>query len=737
GKPYSADVVEQDVKNLIATGYFYDVRVFRQDVPGGVRITFRVQGKATLKEVVFEGSTRYKDDRLRREVTQKPGDVLDHYKAHADALKIQELYNKAGYADARVEPKVTIDRDTGRAILRYVIFEGDRVLLKRIVLHGNKAVPTITHGWWHKTKGILNQIKTRHYWWGSWLSGTGIIKEDQLREDLEKIREIYHSLGYIDAEVRGTRVERISPKWAVLHIDIYEGTQYRVGNIKIEGAKLFPVADIQKRLKMTSGQIFTPDGLTKDTKAIEDFYGERGYLDTNVQSLRTPNIETGRIDITYNIQEGELNYIELISIRGNTRTKDKVIRRELAVAPGDVYNTVRVDRSMERLKNLGYFSKVESRPEPTGIPNRKNLIINVEEQRTGNVIFGAGFSTIDSLVGFVEVTQGNFDLFNPPTFTGGGQKMRVRAQVGLRRQDYLLSFTEPWFLDKQLAFGFDIFHQEAYYLSDYYDESRTGGALRLGKALNQFLRLDLQYSIQQIHESIGGNASQELKAESGNWLRSAIQASLTYDRRDSVFLTTRGQRHELVAELAGGPFGGDLSIYKIQGKTAWFFPFFDGHVLQLLAAGGVVDAYGSSRGRGPWVQEISGTKTNLVKVNDVPIFDRFFLGGANTLRGFHYRAVGPRDINNEPIGGNTFMHGTIEYSVPVVERIRFAVFFDIGEVEREAYSFNAENFKANVGAGIRLNLPIGPLRLDYGHPVITDSVTGRSGRIQFSVGYQF
>jgi len=485
---------------------------------------------------------------------------------------------------------------------------------------------------------------------------------------------------------------------------------------------------------MTTGQVFTPDGFNKDTKAIEDYYGERGYLDTNVQAVRIPNVETGRMDLTYTVREGELCYIELIEIRGNTKTKDKVLRRELAVAPGDIYNTVRVEKSMERLKNLGFFSKVEPRPEPTPIPSRKNLSINVEEQRTGNVTFGAGFSSIDSLVGFVEVTQGNFDLFNPPTFTGAGQKLRLRAQVGLERQDYILSFTEPWFLDKQLSFGFDVFHTEANYYSDVYDESRTGGDLRLGKAINQFLRLDLQYGIQLIDMSIGGNVSEELKSQAGSRTRSSVLASLVYDRRDSVFITTRGNRSELTAELVGGPFGGDVSIYKLNAKTSWFFPSFNGQVLQLYGAAGVVDAYGQTRGSGPTVTETNGT---VVKVNDVPIFDRYFLGGANTLRGFGYRDVSPRDVNGEPMGGNSYYHATAEYTFPIVERIRFAVFFDIGEVERDAYSFNIGNLKSDAGVGVRLNLPIGPIRLDYGYPIMTDSATGKAGKIQFSVGYQF
>jgi outer membrane protein insertion porin family len=733
GKSLARDVVEQDVRNLIATGYFFDVRVAEDVMADGVRIIYRVQGKATLKEVVFEGAKRYKEDRLRREVSQKLGDILDSYKAHQDALKIIEMYQKAAYPDVKVDPKITVDRDTGKAILRYVISEGDRVFLKKIEIHGNRAIPALKGLPWSQT-GLLKLMKTRHRWWGSWLSGTGVVRDEQLREDLEKLREHYQSKGYIDMEVRGTRVERTGKQWVVLHIDIVEGTQYKVGTVKIEGAKLFAVEQLQKRLKMTAGQIFTPDGLSKDSKSLEDFYGEKGYLDTSAQSIRVPNVETGRIDLTYNLREGELTYIELVEIRGNTKTKDKVVRRELAVAPGEIYNTVRVDKSVERLKNLGYFSKVESRAEPTPIPNRKNLSLNVEEQRTGNVTFGAGFSSVDSIVGFCEVTQGNFDLFNAPSFTGAGQKLRLRAQFGLKRQDYILSFTEPWFLDKQLAFGFDIFHQEANYYSDVYDESRTGGDIRLGKAINQFLRLDVQYGIQQISQTMDSTTvSKELYAESGTRLRSSVLTTLTYDRRDNVFLTTRGNRSELSAELVGGPFGGDVSIYKINAKTTWFFPFFNGHVLELLGAAGVADAYGDTKGSGKTITEGGKTFT----VNDVPMFDRYFLGGANSLRGFGYRKVGPRDVNNEPIGGDSYVNGTVEYSIPVVERVRFAVFFDIGDVERDPYSFNADNFKSDAGIGVRLNLPIGPLRLDYGYPIMTDSISGRSGKIQFSVGYQF
>ena len=732
GKPRTREMIEQDVRNLINTGYFYDVRVLEEPVVDGVRIVFQVQGKATIKEILMEGNKRFKEERLKREYSQKVGDSLDERKAHDDAHKMQDLYQKSGYPDSKVIYEVSIDKDTGKAILKFTVHEGERVFIKQIKFTGNKAFPD---------NRLLKIMKTRRHWWGSWLAGTGVLKEEDFKEDLDKLRDYYDSNGYIDMEIRGTHTERVGPKWMVITIDLYEGSQYKVGSVTIEGNKLFPTPDLEKHLKMTSGKTFTPTAMAADQKALEDYYGGRGYLDTSARPIRAPNVETGRIDMTYSIHEGELTYIEKVEIRGNTKTKDKVIRRELAVNPGEIYDTVRVDRSVERLKNLGYFSKVEATPEPTDVPNRKDLVLNLEEQRTGSVTFGAGFSSIDSLLGFVEITQGNFDLFNWPSFTGGGEKLRLRLQVGFKRQDEVLSFVEPWFLDQKLSLGFDAFHHNSNFLSAEYSEQRTGVALWLEKALNDFIRGRIEYGIQDIDLNVDTTASRELSTQNGSHTRSSVTGTLVYDTRDSVFLTTRGNRTEVSAELAGGPMGGNVDDYKLNAKTSFYFPFFDKQVLQLVGAVGVVDSFGSTRGSGSNVIEtvVQGGVTNTVRrsIDPVPIFDRYFLGGANTLRGFAFRQVSPKDGFGEPIGGNGFVNATAEYTYPIVERVRGAFFFDIGNVYQNAYDFSLNNMKSDAGIGVRLNLPIGPLRLDYGYPIMTDQSSGRTGKIQFSVGYQF
>jgi outer membrane protein insertion porin family len=288
-----------------------------------------------------------------------------------------------------------------------------------------------------------------------------------------------------------------------------------------------------------------------------------------------------------------------------------------------------------------------------------------------------------------------------------------------------------------LLFGFDAFHHEAAFLSSVFTEDRTGVDFRLEKAINDFLRAGVEYGIQDITEKVDKSASQELQSQNGTKLRSSVLLTLTYDARNSVFLTTHGTRTELSAEVAGGPFGGDVSVYKLNAKSTTFFAFFNDQVLELLGAAGVVQAFGQTAGSGRIVDEDPSPFVDPVKVDDVPIFDRYFLGGANTLRGFSFRAVGPRDVTGEPIGGNTFANATAEYTVPIVERIRAAVFFDIGEVEKDSYAFTFNDLKSDAGVGVRLNLPIGPLRLDYGYPIQTDKETGRTGKIQFSVGYQF
>jgi len=394
-----------------------------------------------------------------------------------------------------------------------------------------------------------------------------------------------------------------------------------------------------------------------------------------------------------------------------------------------------VKNSKLRLEGLQYFEKVDARPEPTDIPNRKNLVIGVEEKSTGNVSLGAGFSSVDSVVGYVEFTQGNFDLANPPLFTGAGQKFRARVQVGTQRQDYTMSFVEPWFLGRKLSLGVDLYKRSLSYqsLQTLYNEDRTGAKISLTRALgSDFLIGSLSYTIEDVGiVNIDTNAPSFIKAEAGHSLLSKVGASLAFDTRNTVTLPNKGQRTELFAEFTGGPLGGDKEFYKLELKSAWYFKgFMAGDVLEVAGRVGVADSLKSNE--------------------DVPFYERYYLGGLYSLRGFRYREIGPSEqligsTATEPAGGDTYWFATAEYSTPIIERLRFAVFYDIGMVYPDSFSFTPDpsrgvgydtgSYADNWGVGFRLNLPIGPLRLDYGIPITSPPGLGGHGRFQFGVGY--
>jgi len=420
--------------------------------------------------------------------------------------------------------------------------------------------------------------------------------------------------------------------------------------------------------------------------------------------------------------------VERISIVGNTRTKDKVIRREVLIAPGDVFNTVRVDTTKKRLENLGYFSKVETYPEETDIAGRKDLMILVQEKRTGSFSFGGGFSTIDQLVGFAELTQGNFDLLNWPTFTGGGQKFRLRVQYGTQRKDLLLNLTEPYFLDRRLSLGGSLFFTEADYLSSLYSQRNYGFSIEARKPINVFMYASLGYRLQGIDiYNVSSSASVDIQSQKGSQTESEIFTSLVFDRRDNPLLTRTGQRVSFSPYVAGGFLGGDTQIYGWDLEASQYFHFPLDLILLFNAEIATVSVWDQPRTRTVATEEIS----------NVPIYDRLFLGGSNNLRGFDYRDVGPHDRFAEPLGGNSLWRETVELTFPIVAKTRGAIFYDTGFVNGKSWAFGFHDIASDIGIGVRLDLPIGPLRLDYGIPLQRDSSTTHGGKFNFSVGYQF
>jgi outer membrane protein insertion porin family len=467
---------------------------------------------------------------------------------------------------------------------------------------------------------------------------------------------------------------------------------------------------------MKEGSVYSPKQLRDDAKAVADAYGSGGYVDLVVQPEGAP-AGPALIDVHYNIEEGVRSFVNRINIEGNTRTKDKVIRREVLVAPGDVFNTVRVDITKKRLENLGYFAKVETYPEDTDIPGRKDLTILVQEKRTGSLSFGGGYSTIDSLVGFAELTQGNFDLFNWPSFTGGGQKFRLRIQYGTQRKDFILSITEPYFLDRRLSLNGQVFYNEANYLSSEYNQRNYGFLMELRKPLNTYTYATLGYQLQDVDIfDVSVTASDFIKSQEGSTTESKIFGGVVYDTRDNPLLTRRGHRLTFSPYIAGGFLGGNTQVYGLDFEGSQYFHLPWDTILLINGEVATVSQWGNG--------------------GNVPIFERLYLGGSNNLRGFPFREVGPQDENGEPVGGKSMWRTTIEWTFPIIEKARGAVFYDTGFVNSGEWSFGFNHIASDIGIGLRLDLPIGPLRLDYGYPIQRDGYNG-GGHFNFNVGYQF
>ena len=706
GQPYSESLAEQDIRGLYATGMVQNVRMFAEPEGDGVKVIIVLQTRSLVNEIEISGATKISAKSLRKRIDLKINAALSESALEEGRQKIIEAYQAKGFTNIEVKFQVDTDESRGTSRVTYTINEGEKGTINAVRFEGNTKF---------SDRVLRKQIKTKGKTLYSFIDKSGRLDETQLEQDLNSVREWYQDHGYIDVEVKEVRRDRTKGKMAIVVV-LTEGIQYHVGKMSITGTKATTEQKVRALLKMKEGSVYSPKQVRDDSKKIADAYGSGGYVDLQVTPKGEP-VGHHMIDVKYTIDEGSPSFVQRINIVGNTRTKDKVIRREVLIAPGDIFNSVRVETTKKRLDNLGYFSKVETYPEETGVTSRKDLTIQVDENRTGSLNFGAGFSTVDNLVGFVEMTQGNFDLLNWPNFTGGGQKFRTRIQYGTSRKDFVLSLVEPYFLDRRLSLGGQVFYTEADYISDTYSQRQYGFSIDTRKAIGPFTAVSLQYRLDSTELfDIASGASALIRLESGAVWKSQLTPAFQLDTRDNPFLSRRGTRVLFTPYVAGGFLGGDTQIYGFTLEAAHFFHLWKDSILQLNGAIATVETWGEG--------------------DFVHIYDRLFLGGSNDLRGFDYHDVSPRDFNGEPIGGKSSARFTVEYTVPIIEKARFAMFYDTGFVNVNSWDFNANHLVSDVGIGLRLDLPIGPIRIDYGIPIQKD-VYGGDGKFNFNVGYQF
>ncbi|MFA5069591.1 MAG: outer membrane protein assembly factor BamA, partial [Candidatus Omnitrophota bacterium] len=575
GARFVQRTVNEDIKRLYATGFFTDVMAEAEDFKGGIKLIFKVMEKSVIGNIVFEGNKIYRSDVLRKQIETKEGDVLNKRIIAEDIRKLEAFYRKKGYALAKVEYKFDTDQESNVSAVYITIDEKGQYKIKKIIFTGNKAFTS---------DRLLKVISTRT----DGLFRSGVLDENLLKQDMERLTAFYKDNGFIDSEASYS-VE-YGQKGIDVAILVTENSQYFVGKVSIEGNQVIGNKILEKDLKMKEKAPYSPNNLRSDIINIQTLYFDKGYMECGIKPSTLLDKETKTIDVSYAIFEGILSYVNEIKITGNSKTKDKVIRRELRLYPGEKFDGDKLKKSKQRLYDLGYFDEVIFDTVPTGQSDKKDLVVSVKESKTGEFSFGGGYSSVDRLIGFVEVAQRNFDITNFKTFTGAGQILSVKAELGYVRQNYTLSFTEPWIFGYPYLFGFDLFsfdRDKKESLGYGYSERRTGGNLRLGKEFTDYDRADLRYRLERIKiGDVSEDALQALKDEEGKNTISSLALTLTRDTTDSKFNPMQGHVLSATAENAGGPMGGDKDFYKLTGIADFFFNYQKKLVLELKATGG-------------------------------------------------------------------------------------------------------------------------------------------------------
>lgn len=715
GQPFSDEAIERDIRALYATGAIENLDIRAVDVAGGVRVIVEISGRGGISELNFVGNTAFDDSRLGKEIEINVGDPVDDIKLTAAQQRILEMYEKKGFSEVTITYDVTPSVREGFSTVTFKIDEGARGVINDIRFEGNTAI---------SSRKLRSNLKSKeHHFWNLW-GKAGKLQNDALQEDIKIVEQAFQDEGYVYAKVVEVRREPVSAKKLDLVFVIQEGGKYDVSGVSISGNTIFQNDVLMAGIQTEPGFPYVASFIDADQKRIQDYYGSRGYADTRVE---TSLIETGpgQIKVAFNILEGPKSFINKVNISGNSATEDRVIRRELPFAPGEELNTVKIAAGKSRLEGLGYFGSVDVRNNPSGAEGYKDVDITVTEQSTGTVNFGAGFTSIDSLTGFLTVTQTNFDISDWKDFRGAGQRFNASIRGGALTRNVSVSWTEPWFMGRELELTVQAFYQSQFFLSDKYDQTNLGASVGLRKKTGEHSYLQGTLTLQQVEiDNINPAATALIRSEAGTYVQSKIDVAWVHDTRDNLFLTRRGHKFE-VGLMASAM---DVEAYGINFGGQQYFNLVGDSILFLEGSFKHLENYGGAR---------------------VPIFERLFLGGPNNLRGFGFRQAGPRETTGEPLGGLTSVNATAEYTVPVNiigahadKAPRFAVFGDIGSISGAVGSFVGNgDIYSDIGIGVRFIVPMlgpAPIRLDYAVPMDRDQFSGSNGgRWQFNMGYRF
>ncbi len=700
GEEFSIQTVREDVKAIYRLGYFDDVKVDYQVTPEGIILTYIVVEKPLVKSVDIVGNKKMGTDKIKGVIKIKPYSAFEIAQLKESASAIEKLYEEDGYYGTTVEYSSEI-LPSEAIIVRFNIKEGEKLKIKKIGFVGNKAFPD---------KILKKMMNTKEKGIFSILTGSGTYTREMLENDIQIISNHYFNNGYIQHAIDTPQV-KVEKDGIYITIKIKEGEQFRIGKVGIEGELIAPANELMKELKLKEDDIFSREAVRSAIIRLSDYYGDRGYAFANVLPSSRIREAEKKVDITFQIQKGYFTTFDKIYIRGNTKTIDKVIRRELEIAEAEPYSISKLKRSRERLLRLGYFKDVNLSTEKGASPDKLNVKISVEEAPTGSISGGIGFSSIEQLFAVFQIQERN--LF------GTGKQVGITAQLGAKRQFYDISFTEPRFFDTNLLTGFDAFNLT----STYVDFSRrdTGGALRFGYPLPKdiYFTTSYRYELIKIFDVSEGASSFLKEAESEGERRvSSIVSSISKSTLNNPIDPSSGLYTRLSLGLAGTFLGGNTDFIKTIYSFRYYYPLRWDFVYMFNGEIG----YGRKLPSG-----------------DLPLIERFFLGGINSVRGYRARSLGPKDpATGDVLGGNKELFFNNEISFPIVREagLKGVVFLDAGNAFSEGEDLSLSDLRVGAGWGIRWLSPLGPIRIELGYP-INKKKGDKSQVIEFSIGRFF
>jgi outer membrane protein insertion porin family len=698
GELISPARLREDLKAVYKMGYFTDVKMDVTDTPEGVVLTVLVKEKPAIKEIFTKGNRKIKRKDILESLDIKPYSVASDATIREGINKVKKMYREKGYYEVNISYKLVPVTNT-EVDLVLTIDEGGKMAIKDINFEGNKSF---------KAKELRDVMETKEKSWLfviNWITNSGKLSKDTLERDQEKLAAFYYNHGFIKAKIGDPKID-IKGNYIYITIPIQEGPRYHVGKVDIKGDLLEEKDKLLKQLNITKEKIYSRETLQKDLTTLSDIYADKGFANADITPLMKENDKGLTMDVTFDIRKGKKVYFDRIEIAGNIKTRDKVIRRELRVYEQELFSATHLKESIKNLRRLEYFEDVNFATAPGSAPNRMNLKITVKERPTGTFGIGAGYSTQDRLVGMVEISQNN--LF------GRGQQVKIQGIIGSISHRFRASFTEPYLFDRPLSFGIDAFNWQRDYSE--YTRISTGGDLRLSHPLKwKYTRLYWMYRYEYVKlENLAPNPAPAIVEASKLHNTSATSFTLRRDSRDSLFAPTKGNDNSLSVEMAG--IGGDVAFMRYIADSGWYFPL-------KWTTVGVLHARVGLMNRLDWGQ--------------MPVYEKFYLGGIDTIRGFKYADISPRDPNTgERIGGDKFIQLNAEFRFPLYKKLRLldTVFVDAGNV----YGANMVGpfLRPTAGFGVRWFSPMGPLRVEWGYN-LSKHPWERSSAWEFTMGGTF